>query len=498
VFNALTAEEGELETECETGMATGAALFRLRGGSPRRLTVSVPLGRELKKMKGAGSLTETEEWPEALEGAARLQIPDARLVFLFDAAVRTLVLLCLPDIFPGPYTYRRFWFRDACLMLHALLCLGLERRSRRCIALFQERQQLGGYFYSQSGEWDSNGQVLWLYARYRRLTGERLEKKQLAALRKGADWILGKRVKAPGKPLIDGLLPPGFSAEHFGPNDYYYWDDFWAVAGLQSAASLLAEAGDGRSASRFGSAAADMQAAVFRSIAATEPARRRHAIPASPHRRLDAGAIGSLVADYPLQITPPGDAAIMNTLGFLLDTCLQKGGFFQDIIHSGINAYLTLAMAQTLLRAGDARCWQLIDSVADLASPTGQWPEAIHPRTGGGCMGDGQHGWAAAEWVMMMRNLFVREEGASLVIGSGVRREWLREGGKPVSFGPTPTPWGRISVILEGQESALKVSWSADWRQSPPEIDICVSGFERLRLDAGRAEKRQTVEVGEV
>ena len=38
----------------------------------------------------------------------------------------------------------------------------------------------------------------------------------------------------------------------------------------------------------------------------------------------------------------------------------------------------------------DPRYLELMDTVASLASPTGQWPEAIHPRTLGGCMGDGQ------------------------------------------------------------------------------------------------------------
>ena len=61
-----------------------------------------------------------------------------------------------------------------------------------------------------------------------------------------------------------------------------------------------------------------------------------------------------------------------------------------------------------------------MDRVVALASPTGQWPEAIHPRTGGGCMGDGQHAWAAAEWLLMMRALFVREEPDHLVIGAGL------------------------------------------------------------------------------
>jgi len=67
-----------------------------------------------------------------------------------------------------------------------------------------------------------------------------------------------------------------------------------------------------------------------------------------------------------------------------------------------------------LLRAEDPRFHELMTTVADLASPTGQWPEAIHPLTHGGCMGDGQHVWAAAEWLMIVRHCFVREEGDHL------------------------------------------------------------------------------------
>src|SRR6185503_7644675 len=137
-------------------------------------------------------------------------------------------------------------------------------------------------------------------------------------------------------------------------------------------------------------------------------------------RRMDSGAVGSLVADFPLQLFAPGDPRIMRSVEWLLANSFVHGGFFQNMIHSGINAYLTLHIAQVLLRAGDRSAHQLIDAVAKLASPTGQWPEAIHPRTLGGCMGDGEHVWAAAEWILLMRNCFVREEGDSLVVGSGI------------------------------------------------------------------------------
>ena len=87
-----------------------------------------------------------------------------------------------------------------------------------------------------------------------------------------------------------------------------------------------------------------------------------------------------------------------------------------------------------LLRAGDHRSFDIVRSVAALATPTGQWPEAIHPRTKGGCMGDGQHVWASAEWVMIMRNMFVREEQAEglLILCSGIPQEWLKPGGDPL------------------------------------------------------------------
>jgi hypothetical protein len=192
---------------------------------------------------------------------------------------------------------------------------------------------------------------------------------------------------------------------------------------------------------------------------------------------MDSGAIGSVVADFPLQLFPAGEPRMVQCIEWLLSHSFVRGGFFQNMIHSGINAYLTLHVAQVLLRSGDQRLHRLIDAVADLASPTGQWPEAIHPRTLGGCMGDGQHVWAAAEWLMMLRNLFVREEADTLVIGSGIRPEWLASG-EPLSIEKTLTPAGPVSVRFSpgaGDERQLQIEGS--WRRTAPRLDIRVPGY---------------------
>jgi hypothetical protein len=180
-----------------------------------------------------------------------------------------------------------------------------------------------------------------------------------------------------------------------------------------------------------------------------------------------------MVADYPLQLFAPADPRMLNTADFLMRHSFHRGGFFQEMIHSGINAYLTLDLAQTYLRAGDPRFADLIRSTAELASPTGQWPEAIHPNTLGGCMGDGQHGWAAGEWIMMLRNCFVREESQppELVVGAGLLAEWLVPGCE-LSFGPTSTSWGTVTVRLLDRQLTIEAQWRAD----PAPMRIAVPG----------------------
>jgi hypothetical protein len=471
----LQEREDQLGGRCEVGMCTAAAMFKLEPGAPRTIEAAIALERVHKAARQTAVA-----WNESLHGHCRLRVPDRRVQRLYDAALRTLVLHSPGDVYPGPYTYKRFWFRDAAFIVHALLCAGLIDRAERALDRFPARQTALGYFHSQEGEWDANGEVLWIMDRFCRLTGRAPKPAWEKAIVSGARWIGRKRLPQDGDSPHAGLLPAGFSAEHLGPNDYYYWDDFWGIAGLRAAADLCARMGKDSQRKEFLREAESFVRAVDRSLGMAAKRLGRAAIPASPHRRLDAGAIGSVVLGYPLQLCAPDDTRLLDTIEFLLSNCFVDGGFFQDMIHSGINPYLTLHVAQVLLRAGDARCLQLMDTVAGLASPTGQWPEAIHPRTRGGCMGDGQHVWAAADWVLMLRNCFVREEGERLVVASGVPRAWLEQAGA-VSFGPAPTVFGTVSLDVAsegtGNERCVRISWDGDWHGAAPPVDVRLPGF---------------------
>ncbi len=457
---------------CPVGMATAAALFEAKGGEDTLVRVQVPLPRAAgdPRPKHTRSVSTSSMWNDALEGACRIDIPSGHLRFLFENALRTLALHAPDDVYAGPYTYKRFWFRDAVLIGHAMYTVNMVDRAQDILDAFPTRQTTMGYFLSQEGEWDSNGQVLWLARKLLALRGDDIERHWVGAIRRADDWIRRKRLPPGHDSPHAGLMPPGFSAEHLGPNDYYYWDDYWSAAGLFASAELFDTWGMTREAQHTRDAGKGLMDAVERSLATVEQRLGRMAIPAAPDRRLDSG---SLAVSYPLRLCEPDDPWVLGTADFLLHDCMVNDALFHDISHAGLNPYLTLHLAQVLLRAGDRRFWPLMQAIGSLSSPTGNWPEAVHPRLGTGCMGDGQHVWAAAEWLMMMRSCFVREEERSslLVLCSGIPQKWLIAG-TTLTFGPTRTAFGPVRVRVDAAENAVTVGWKGQWQPRQPSVEV--------------------------
>jgi hypothetical protein len=95
----------------------------------------------------------------------------------------------------------------------------------------------------------------------------------------------------------------------------------------------------------------------------------------------------------------------------------------------------------------------------------------------GGCMGDGHHAWASAEWVLMVRNGFLREEGGRLVLGSGILPAWLDQP-EPVTFGPALTDFGEVSVAILPLRDKAEVRWTGKWRGVPPRVEVRLPGFD--------------------
>jgi hypothetical protein len=68
------------------------------------------------------------------------------------------------------------------------------------------------------------------------------------------------------------------------------------------------------------------------------------------------------------------------------------------------------------------------------------------------------NGWWAAEYVTLLRNMLVREDGTDLVLLSAVPPGWLR-GRKPLVVRGAPTLRGRVDLTLRPRRGGARLSW---------------------------------------
>ncbi len=396
------------------------------------------------------------QWHADLEGSCRLIIPDSHLTDLVASSHAALLMfLDGVSVTPGPATYHYFWFRDAAYMLLALDRLGHGNRTRNVIDAYPAMQESSGMFRSQQGEWDSTGQALWSIWQHAMLTHDsEVLARLFTPMKKAVKWIDNKRENRQDDPLVAGLLPRGLSAEHLGLADVYYWDSFWSLAGLEAYARVCQHLNKPDEAARARMLASMLRADLERSISAAMHTKGIAVIPAGPWRTPDAGMIGSVAAWYPLQLFADDDPRMHSTLAMLSGEWFLQGMFYQPIVHSGLNPYLSLQIAQAFLYAGDAeRFWQILRDVSQKATPTLTYPEAIHPFTGGGVMGDGHHAWAAAEVVLAIRNAFVLERWTdvnphhTVTFLGGIPRS-LFDSRKEFGITNAPVPEGSIDLVV--------------------------------------------------
>ncbi len=485
---ALPRLNGKTRAHCNVGLATAVAAYRLElgAGQSATLTALMPMERveyDEDDPSPLPRLAPAEDWRTAsiaawraeLARGMRVRVPDASVQNAFDANKAFLLLLHDGDtITPGPWTYHQFWFRDAAYLLNALDKLGYHDESARVIERFARRLRPDGYLTATEGEWDSNGAAIWAMVEHARLSGDRnLLAGNYWSLLRMASWINSKRQKTKDTRRTTahhGLLPPGPSAEHLGPSDYFYWDDFWGLAGLREAARVAEWLGQADDARKLRANFESFRADVDASLATCAARLGRAAMPASPYRRLDAGMIGNLVALYPLRLFDPHDPRLVDTITALKECAWLEDAYFNHVGHAAFGTYLSLHVAQGLLFRRDPDAWKIIRWVLRHASPTFTWAEGIHPLTRRGGMGDGHHGWALADFLLTVRHALLFEEDDHLVLTPALPDDWCAAT-NVIQVEDAPTYFGNVRFTLAFGEREATLTLQGDWRDAPAYIE---------------------------
>jgi len=418
-----------------------------------------------------------------------IDVPDDNINRIFNSNKIYLKSLINSEyITPGPLTYKKFWFRDSAYMIPALMKIGDLKRAEKIIEYFKKKIKKDGYFQSQVGEWDSNGQALFTIAEYYRYTkNKEFLNEFYPYIKKGAEWIKRKRKK-----YVDsyGLLPSSFSAEHFGPNDLYYYDDYFGLKGLLDASSLANEIGNKSDSENFLKYYLEFKNDVRKAIDKDQKRLDKKICVGAFGRNIDASIIATFTSIFPLNLDLLSKDEIMNSYEELRKKFFVNNCFYQNITHSGINLYLTLEIAEALLYLNEEKkAINLFDSIISLLTKTYTGPEAINPKSLGGCEGDGHHGWLVAELIHFIRNSLLFEKENGIVILSGSRKEWFKDGDK-ILFNNGVTYFGNISFEVNIKENIIDVEFLNEINENIKDIYIYLP-FEIEEILSGNFKRKE-------
>ncbi|MBP2664274.1 MAG: hypothetical protein H6Q71_2222 [Firmicutes bacterium] len=406
-------------------------------------------------------------------------------------------ILMLADngkLIPGPTLYDSFWIRDSSIAGIATALVGDINLAKRQFGYHYPKffnydtiisgpvslkGFWGGEHEKRDKEWDSNGQALWALGKLDRILGNNQNfgaGLYLPYIIEGARWIRENRSQY-------GLLHNGWSAEHIGDKEKpHYWDDYWALAGLWEAAKLAERIG-ATEKNEIWAIFDDLKKSTVDSITWVLNKQKEHGlwetfIPTGPAdvAQLDSTIVGILAYFYPCRL-------YMNSkLGSYIDWAAKmsldtiwahfvSGGFMHDSAWNCYGPYLTLQLAHAFLLIGDIekmdQClkWSVDASFSKIntsAENSQQWQVVLggwneqhcYPiatnfnkiPNGSWYMGDMPHGWACAEYMMLLRDILffeaTEDNDPCIYIAPGIASYWL-DNNSTIEVKNAPTIFGQ-------------------------------------------------------
>lgn len=119
--------------------------------------------------------------------------------------------------------------------------------------------------------------------------------------------------------------------------------------------------------------------------------------------------------------------------------------------------------------AGDEAI-ERVQWMLERASGTYTWPEAVHPRPGGG-----HQGWVAACFLTLVRGLLVAEVPGGLALLSAIPAQWR---GQPLEVHDAPTHHGRLSFAVRWHGSRPALLWELIPHSDGPHVLFTAPGLD--------------------
>jgi hypothetical protein len=420
-------------------------------------------------------------WTQILASGMRISLPEAKPVELFDASL-VYDLIAIDQI--GSDTiqtvnklhYHAFYLRDSADIVHMYDLTGYSDIAAKVLAFYAKSQRADGNFLSQEQQYDGWGEALWAYGQHYRITRDRaFAEEVLPKIDRAVDWLVAARARdplriMPASDVQDNEMIPGHLTGY----------NFLALSGLRVCIEMARQTGHRELSAKWRGEYESFRKA-FLSVLDRVARSNGGVIPPALDGRKGGYDWGNLLSIVPEPTLAPDDPRVAATLR--ATRAKYQEGIMTYADGRYLHHYLTIKNTLTEVVRGDQH--EAIDEFYALLLHTSAaqagFEFAIRP-WGDRNFADNlaPHGWFAAEYRTLLRNMLVREEGVRLHLMSVLSPEWLGAG-KTVSIRGAPTSFGTLSFTLEQPTAAEAVlHLQTQFRAAPEQIVVHLPWFMSL------------------
>jgi hypothetical protein len=433
-------------------------------------------------------------WKRILAQGMELQLPEAKPV---DTFYTNLVYdLIARDRIGDDYIqtvnklhYHEFFLRDGADIVHSYDITGYPQIAAQNLHFFATAQKPDGNFLSQSQQYDGWGEAVWAYSQHYRLTRDHaFAEWALPQIDRAVDWLHDARIKdplhiVPASDVRDNEFVPGHLTGY----------NFLALSGLKLAIAMAADTGHNDLAKKWQSEYDDFSPTFLRVLDAQAAAHHGYIPPALDGQKGGYDWGNLLAIDYE-PILDPHDTRITDTL--ILTQAKYKEGIMTYADGEFLHHYLTIknTLAEVIRGDQEQALKEFYALLVHTSSTHAGFEFAILP------WGDrnfqdnlAPHGWFAAEYRTLLRNMMVREEGSSLHLLSVVSPEWIGAS-KTIAVKQVPTWFGQVAFTLEQPApNAAVLKLDPHFTRPPDSIIVHIPWF--ISVDSATTADGKTVEV---